>query len=78
MYYPIKIAEIDLSFFTGNPTQLVLTAEDAEHGYNYALTYYHSDDSQPLGCSERWAFYDEPNADVPAYFMADKIKEILG
>ena len=78
MSYPIKIAELDLSFFTGNPTWLVLTAEEAEHGYDYTLTYYRGDDSNPLGCSERCTFYDQPRADAVADFMAAKIKEILG
>lgn len=78
MSYPIKVAELDMSFFTGDPTWLVLTAEEAEHGYDYTLTHYHGDDSEPLGCSERWTFYDQASADVAADFMAAKIKEILG
>ena len=77
MAYPIKIAEIDLSFFIGDPTWLVLTAEDAEHGYDYTLTYYRGDDSKPLGCPEHWTFYDQPSADAAVDFMAAKIKKIL-
>lgn len=81
MSYPIKVADIDLSFFTGNNTRLALTAEESEHGYDYTLTYFHDDDddSKPLGCSsEHWTFYDQASADVAADFMAAKIKEILG
>lgn len=77
MPYPIKIAEFDLSFFIGIPTWLVLTAEEAEHGYDYTLTYYRADDSEPLERSERWTFYDQPRADAAANFTAAKIKEIL-
>lgn len=77
MLYPIKIAEFDLSFFVGDATWLVLTAEEAEHGYDYTLTYYRSD-SNHLGDSECWTFYDQPSADAAADFMAVKIKEILG
>ena len=78
MPYPIKVAELDLNFFTGDPTWLVLTAEEAEHGYDYTLTYYRSDDSTPLEWSEHWTFHDQASADVAAYYMAHKIKEILG
>ena len=78
MSYPIKITEFDLSFFTGDPTWLVLTAEEAEHGYDYTLTHYRGDDSNPLGCTEHWTFYDQPTADNAASFMAAKIKEIIG
>lgn len=78
MPYPIKIAEFDLSFFTGYPTWLVLIAEEAKHGYDYTLTYYRSDDSNPFGCSEHWTFHDQVSADVASYYMAAKIKEILG
>ena len=78
MFYPIKIAEFDLSFFIGDPARLVLTAEEAEHGYDYTLTHYRGDDSDPLECTEHWTFYDQPTADNAASFMAAKIKEILG
>lgn len=78
MPYPIKIAEFDLSFFTGNPAWLILIAEEAEHGYDYTLTYYRSDDSDPFRCSEHWTFHDQESADVASYYMAAKIKEILG
>lgn len=78
MFHQFKVAEIDLSFFTGDPTWLVLTAEEAEHGYDYTLTYYRDDDSKPLECSEHWTFYDQANAGIAADFMAAKIKEILG
>lgn len=80
MPYQIKVAEIDLSFFTGDPTWLVLTAEEAEHGYDYTLTHYCDcdRDSKPLGRSEHWAFHDQATADAAAGFMAAKIKEILG
>ena len=78
MSYPIKVADLDLSFFLGDPAGLILTAEEAEHGYDYTLTYYHDDDdSKPLGCSEHWTFYDQPSADAAADFMAAKIKEFL-
>lgn len=77
MGYPIKIAEIDLSFFTGDPTWLVMTAEEAEHGYDYTLTHHRGDDSKALGCIEHWTFYDQASADNAAGFMAAKIKDIL-
>ena len=77
MPYPIEIAKFDLSVFTGNPACLVLTAEESAHGYDYTLTYYISDDSDPLGRSEHWTFHDQESADVAAYYMAAKIKEIL-
>lgn len=78
MSVPIKIAEIDLSFFTGDPTWLVLTAEESTHGYDYTLTCYRGNDSKPLGHAGRCTFYDQQRADTVANFMAAKIKEILG
>ena len=78
MYYPIKVAEFDLSFFLGDPAWLILTAEEAEHGYDYTLTYFRDADAKTSGCSEHWTFYDQPSADAAADFMAAKIKEILG
>lgn len=77
MRHPLKIAEIDLSFFIGDPTWLVLTAEETEHGYDYTLTYYKCTDASSLGCEEHWTFHDQPSADAAADFMAVKIKEIL-
>lgn len=77
MTHPIKIAEFDLSFFTGDPTWLVMTADEAEHGYDYTLAHYRGDDSNALRCIEQWAFYDQASADNAADFMAAKIKDIL-
>lgn len=77
MSYPIKIAEFDMSFFTEDPSWLVLTAEESAHGYDYTLTYYISDDSDPLGRSEHWTFHDQESADIAAYYMEAKIKEML-
>lgn len=77
MFHLLKIADVDLSFFTGDNTRLVLTAKESEHGYDYTLTCHRDDDSKPLGCSEHWTFYDQPSADAAADFMASKIKEIL-
>ena len=77
MSNPIKIAEIDLSFFIGGIAWLVLTAEETEHGYDYTLTYYKDTETTPLGCEEHWTFYDQPSADAVADFMATKIKESL-
>lgn len=78
MSYPIKIAEFDMSLFTEYPSWLVLTAEEAAHGYDYTLAYYSSDAKNPLGLVGRWMFYDQPSADATADFMVAKIKEILG
>lgn len=78
MPHTSKVAEIDLSYFTGCTTVLLLTAEEAEHGYDYTLTYYRSDDSTPLELAKHWTFHNQENADVAAYYMAAKIKEILG
>lgn len=77
MTYPIKIAEVDLSFLTGDPTWLVMTADEAEHGYDYTLTHCRGDCSEASGCIERWTFRDQASADDAAGFMAAKIKDIL-
>ena len=78
MYYPLKIADIDLSFFTGENTRLVLTAKESEHGYDYIVTDY-SDSVDPIRVVVKHCmFYDQPTADNAVAFMAAKIKEILG
>ena len=78
MFHPIKVAEINLSFFTGENTRLVLTAEESEHGYDYNMTYY-SDSSNPISViEEHHMFYDQVSADNAMTFMAAKVKEILG
>ena len=74
----IKVTELDLSFFIGDPTWLVLTVEEAVHGYNYTLTCYRADDAHPLGSAKHWTFYDQPSADAVVCFMVTKIKEIIG
>ena len=78
MFNLLKIADIDLSFFTGENTRLVLTAKESEHGYDYNVTYY-SDSDDPISVvEEHHLFYDQPTADNAVSFMAAKIKEILG
>lgn len=72
-----KVAEIDLSFFTGENTWLVLTAKESEHGYDYNVGYY-SDSTDPISVvEEHHMFYDQTTADNAMSFMAAKIKEIL-
>lgn len=78
MYCPLKIADVDLSFFTGENTRLVLTAKESEHGYDYDVTYY-SDSVGPVRAVEKHCvFYDQPTAGNAVAFMAAKIKETLG
>lgn len=73
-----KVAEINLSLFTGENTWLVLTAKESEHGYDYDVTYY-CDSVDPISVvEEHHMFYDQAAADNAASFMAAKIKEILG
>lgn len=77
MFHLFKVAEIDLSFFTGENTWIVLTAKESEHGYDYNVTYY-SDSNDPVSViEEHHMFYDQPTADDAVSFMAAKIKEIL-
>lgn len=78
MSYLFKVAEIDLSFFTGENTQLVLTAKESEHGYDYNMTYYSDSGADISAVEEHHMFYDQPTADNAVSFMAAKIKEILG
>ena len=62
--HPIKIAEFDLSVFTGTSTQVVLTAEESEHGYDYHVTTYIEDSTLPAGYIERTSnFYDRATAE---------------
>ena len=78
MFQPFKVAEIDLSFFTGENTWLVLTAKESEHGYDYNVGYY-SESADPINVvEEHHLFYDQATADNAMSFMAAKIKEILG
>ena len=77
MFHLFKVAEIDLSFFTGENTWLVLAAKESEHGYDYNVCYY-SDSADPISVTEEHhMFYDQATADNAASFMAAKIKEIL-
>lgn len=77
MFHLFKVAEIDLSFFTGENTWLVLTAEESEHGYDYNVGYY-SDSADPISVvEEHHMFHDQSSADDAVSFMAAKIKEIL-
>lgn len=77
MPHLFKVAEIDLSFFTGDSTWLTLKAKESEHGYDYDVGYY-SDTIDPIKVIEKhWVFYDQPSAGTAADFMAAKIKEIL-
>ena len=77
MSHLLKIADIDLSFFTGENTRVVLTAEESEHGYDYNVTCY-SDSVDPVAViEEHRMFHDQATADDAVFFMAAKIKEIL-
>ena len=78
MFHLLKIADIDLSFFTGENTRIVLTAKESEHGYDYNVTCYSDDVDTVSVIEEHHMFYDQPSADAAADFMAAKIKEILG
>lgn len=78
MFNLLKIADIDLSFFTGENTRLVLTAKESEHGYDYNVTYYSDNIDTADAIEEHHIFYDQHTADNAVSFMAAKIKEILG
>lgn len=78
MFHLLKIADVDLSFFTGENTRLVLTAKESEHGYDYNVTYYSDSVDSINVIEEHHLFYDQPTADNAVSFMAAKIKEILG
>lgn len=78
MFHLLKIADIDLSFFTGENTRIVLTAKESEHGYDYDVAYY-SDSADLINVvEEHHMFYDQPTADNAMSFMAAKIKGTLG
>ena len=62
MFQPFKVAEIDLSFFTGENTWLVLTAKESEHGYDYNVGYC-SESADPINVvEEHLMFYDQQRA----------------
>lgn len=64
MSYPIKIAEFDLSVFTGSCTQVVLTADESAHGYDYHVTaYIEGTDDILCGRRQTFDFYDQVTAD---------------
>lgn len=64
MSYSIKIAEFDLSVFTGTNTQVVLTAEESEHGYDYHVTTCIEDSALPAGyIKQTLNFYDQATAE---------------
>lgn len=64
MSYPIKIAEFDLSVFTETNAQVVLTADESAHGYDYHVTaYIEGADDVPLCRSHTFDFYDQATAD---------------
>lgn len=72
-----KVAETDLSLFTGENTWVVLTAKESEHGYDYNVSCY-SDNADLINVvEEHHMFYDQTTADKAVSFMAAKIKEIL-
>ena len=79
MTYPIKIAEIDLSIFTGTNTQLVMTAEESEHGYDYHVTAY-IEDADDILCyrKQTWDFYDQPSADKAVEQLKKCVLAFLG
>lgn len=77
MFHLFKVAEIDLSFFTGENTRIVLTAEESEHGYDYNVGCYSDGNDSVSAIEEHHMFLDQPTADNAASFMAAKIKEIL-
>ena len=78
MFDLIKVAEVDLSFFTGKNTQLVITAKESEHGYDYNVTYYADSGEFVNVVEEHHMFYDQSTAGNAMSFMVAKIKEILG
>lgn len=64
MSYPIKIAEFDLSIFTETNAQVVLTADESAHGYDYHVIAYIEGTDDVLFCSSHtFNFYDQVTAD---------------
>lgn len=64
MSYPIKVAEFDLSVFTETNTQVVLTADESAHGYDYHVTAYIEGADGVSGSRKRTLdFYDQATAD---------------
>ena len=79
MCYQFKIAEIDLSVFTGTNTQLLMTAEEAEHGYDYHVTAYtEGTDDVSVVKKQTWSFYDQPTADKAVEHLKKRMLEFLG
>lgn len=79
MAYPIKIAEIDLSIFTGTNTQLVMTAEESEHGYDYHVTAFIEGTDDILVCRKQsWVFHDQPTADEAVEHLKKCVLAFLG
>lgn len=61
----IKIAELDLSVFTGTNTQVVLTADESAHGYDYHVTSYIEGTDDILSSRRQtFNFYDQSTADI--------------
>lgn len=64
MPYPIKIAEFDLSVFTETNAQVLLTADESAHGYDYHVTAYAEDADGISTCRKQtFNFYDQVTAD---------------
>lgn len=79
MSHPIKIAEFDLSVFTGTNTQCVLTADKSEHGYDYHVTaYIEGTDDISVSRKHTCNFYDQPTADNAVECLKKCVLTFLG
>ena len=79
MYCTIKIAEFDLSVFTGTNTQAVLTADESAHGYDYHVTVYiEGMDGVSASRKQTFNFYDQATADNAVECLKKCVLAILG
>lgn len=79
MSYPIKIAEFDLSIFTGTNTQAVLTADESAHGYDYHVVVYVEGVNGILGSRKQtFNFYDQPTADNAVECLKKCVSMVIG
>lgn len=78
MSHPIKIAEFDLSVFTGVSTQLIMTAEESEQGYDYTVAAYIGDlDNILVSCIYQKHFHDQETADEAVKHMKHLMLELI-
>lgn len=79
MSYPIKIAEFDLSIFTGTNTQIVLSADESAHGYDYhVVVYFEGVDGILVSRKQTFDFYDQPTADNAVKCLKKCVSMLLG